>query len=126
MTPRIASRPVLSLVVVAFALRAQEQGKPPQQPPAPTQTPATPMPTGLQFQVGDTTIKVGGYVKVDLIHDFDQINIKDSFDPRQIPTNDESDPGEATRMHAKSSRLNVDVRGPTSIGPGRAFVEGDL
>src|SRR5262245_26050341 len=128
MTPRIALRLVPSLVLVAAAVRSQESGKPPapQQPPAAPQQPAQPTPTGLQFQVGDTTIKVGGYVKVDLIHDFDQINIKDSFDPRQIPTNDESDPGEATRMHAKSSRLNVDVRGPTSIGPGRAFVEGDF
>ena len=102
---------------------AQQPGAGAQQPAA-TQPAAAPK--GLQFQVGDATVKFGGYVKVDLIHDFDQIGSQDSFDPRTIPTNDESDPGMATRMHARETRMNVDVRGPTSIGPGRVFFEGDF
>jgi hypothetical protein len=95
-------------------------------PPTPQQQPQQPAPKGLQWQVGDYTLKVGGYVKVDLIHDFDQIGSRDSFDPRTIPTDDESNPGMATRMHAKSSRVNFDLRSPTSIGPGRVFIEGDF
>jgi hypothetical protein len=62
--------------------------------------PATPKPgSGIQWQVGDTTLKVGGYVKVDLIHDFDAIGSQDSFDPRTIPT--DGSEGRNTQMQAQ-------------------------
>ena len=90
-------------------------------------TPAvTPTPKGIQFTNGDYTWKIGGYVKVDVIHDFDEIGSTDSFDPRTIPTSDANDPGDSTRIHARQSRLNLDVSGPTTVGPFRAFVEGDF
>jgi hypothetical protein len=95
----------------------QQTGQPP--PPAPP-------PKGLQWQIGEYTVKLGGYIKVDLIHDFDEIGSTDSFDPRTIPTDDEVDGGTNTRMHARQTRLNLDVRGPTDIGPLRMFVEGDF
>jgi len=91
-----------------------------QQAPPPTPTPGN----GVQWQVGDTTVKIGGYVKVDLIHDFDAIGSKDSFDPRTIPT--DGSEGSNTQMQAKQSRLNLDVRSPTSTDPLRFFVEGDF
>jgi hypothetical protein len=112
-----------------------QQGQSPQNPPegnAPTQAqaqpekPQSPPPKGLQWQIGEYTVKLGGYIKVDLIHDFDEIGSTDSFDPRTIPTDDEVDPGTNTRMHARQTRLNLDVRGPTDIGPLRMFVEGDF
>lgn len=112
------------------ALSAQEP-PPPNQRGAPQGT-ASPAPQpkpaaqGLQWQVNDYTVKLGGFVKLDLIHDFDEIGSTDSFDPRTIPTDDESDPGTNTRLHARSTRLNLDVRGPTDIGPMRVFVEGDF
>ena len=93
--------------------------------PAPPVTPSPPA-KGLQWKVGDFDVKLGGYVKVDLIHDFDEIGSTDSFDPRTIPTNDEDDPGMNTRLHARSTRLNLDVKGPTSEGDLRIFVEGDF
>lgn len=80
----------------------------------------------LRVKVGEFSIKLGGYIKVDVIHDFDEIGSEDSFDPRTIPTDDESNPDSKWRVHAKSTRLNLDLRGPTSIGPFRAFVEGDF
>jgi hypothetical protein len=103
----------------------------PPEPPPPTQQPApgapqAARPKGIEMQAGDFKIKLGGYVKVDLIHDFDEIGSTDSFDPRTIPTDDESDPGMNTRMHARQSRLNLDVRGPTTAGDIRVFVEGDF
>jgi hypothetical protein len=91
----------------------------------PTSAPA-PKPKGLQWEVGDYKVKLGGYVKVDLIHDFDEIGSRDSFDPRTIPTTGDSEPGDATRIHARQTRLNLDVRGPSSAGPFRVFVEGDF
>lgn len=85
-----------------------------------------PKPKGLEWQAGEYTLKLGGYIKVDLIHDFDEIGSTDSFDPRTIPTSGADEPGDNTRLHARQSRLNLDVRGPSSIGPFRAFVEGDF
>jgi hypothetical protein len=79
---------------------------------------------GLQWQLGDAAVKIGGYVKVDLIHDFDNIGSTDSFDPRTIAT-DGSD-GSNTRLHARQTRLNLDVDRPTSDIPMHFFVEGDF
>jgi len=94
---------------------------------APSVAPITPTPKGLQLTTGDYTWKFGGYLKVDVIHDFDNIGSTDSFDTRTIPTSgaDGTD-GDSTRIHARQTRLNLDVRGPTSAGPFRAFVEGDF
>ena len=125
------SRIALSLTAAAMCapIFGQDPGEPSrtaEPPPQQPQVPPAAKPPRLQWTVGDYTVKLGGYVKVDLIHDFDEIGSTDSFDPRTIPTNDESDPGENTRMHAKATRLNLDVRGPTDMGPLRIFVEGDF
>ncbi len=130
----------VALASASFRASAQEPAAPPAspqstaaQPPGATaaapQAPHAPQAaarTPLQWQFGDYTLKFGGYVKVDLIHDFDEIGSTDSFDPRTIPTDDESNPGTANRIHARETRVNLDLRGPTSIGPFRAFVEGDF
>lgn len=94
--------------------------------PAPQQAPTAARPKGLETQIGDFKVKLGGYIKVDLIHDFDEIGSTDSFDPRTIPTDDENDPGVNTRMHARQTRFNLDVRGPTTAGDVRLFFEGDF
>ena len=104
---RVASSSAFGLVASLSSLLAQD----PAPIPAPPVTQSPPA-KGLQWKVGDYDVKLGGYVKVDLIHDFDEIGSTDSFDPRTIPTNDESNPGMNTRMHARSTRLNLDVKGP--------------
>lgn len=124
----------IAFVALCSQVLAQDPGamapQKPLDPQAPAQQPpaAAPAarPKGLQTQIGDFKVKVGGYVKVDLIHDFDEIGSTDSFDVRTIPTDDESDPGMNTRMHARQSRINLDVRGPTTAGDIRLFVEGDF
>ena len=102
------------LVLVGAELRA----------PQPTATP--PPAKGSQWSTGEYTSKAGGYLNVDLIHDFDEIGSTDSFDVRTIPTSGANDPGSNTRIHARQSRFNLDVSGPTSAGPFRAFFEGDF
>jgi len=110
---------VLLALVLSPASRAQDALAPK------LAAPATPKPgKGIQWQVGDTTLKVGGYVKVDLIHDFDAIGSQDSFDPRTIPT--DGSEGRNTQMEAQQSRLNLDLRSATSSDPLHAFVEGDF
>ena len=83
---------------------------------------------GLQWTVGDTVWKFGGYLKVDLIHDFDDIGNTDAFDVRTIPTSGEASDGSNTRLHARQTRFNMDVRGPLEdIGEEfHGFVEGDF
>jgi hypothetical protein len=69
-------------------------------------------------------LKFGGYVKVDLIHDFNAISSPDYFDVSKIPT--DGSEGESTHMNAKETRLFVDVRSPSKVGEMRAYVEGDF
>jgi hypothetical protein len=78
----------------------------------------------LEWMAGDYKVKLGGYVKLDLLHDFNQIGSTDSFDPRTIPTSfDPSVPDQNTQMQAKQTRLNLDI---SSSGPFHVFVEGDF
>lgn len=71
-----------------------------------------------------TRMKVGGYVKFDLIHDFNPIGSPDYFDVSTIPT--DGSKGENTHMHAKETRAFVDFRSPSKVGELRAYVEGDF
>jgi len=71
-----------------------------------------------------TQLKIGGYVKLDLMHDFDPIGSPDFFDVSTIPT--DGSKGESTHLHAKETRLYIDTRTPTKIGEVRAYVEGDF
>jgi hypothetical protein len=128
-----AQRPIsLSAVALLFAglpLQAQQTNPAPVDPLAvePTKvvpTEVAPFKKGIEWQVGETKIKFGGYFKVDLLHDFDEIGSTDSFDPRTIPTPGED--GTATRLHARQTRFNLDLRGPSSAGEFRGFFEGDF
>jgi len=72
----------------------------------------------------DIRLKIGGFVRLDIIHDFSAMGSTDSFDPSTIPT--DGTKGENTRVHARGTRLNLDTRGPSTAGILRAFVEGDF
>lgn len=69
-------------------------------------------------------MKVGGYVKFDLIHDLNPIGSPDFFDVSKIPTDGST--GSNTHLNAKETRLLLDLRAPSRIGELRAFVEGDF
>ncbi|OOG76199.1 DcaP family trimeric outer membrane transporter [Algoriphagus sp. A40] len=71
-----------------------------------------------------TRFKLGGYVKLDLIHDFNPIGSPDYFDVSTIPT--DGSKGESTHLHAKESRVFLDFRTPSKVGEIRAYVEGDF
>ncbi len=106
----------LSLVFVMgvfFSIHAQEDKAIEELPPGWIELPKTPV-----------RLKIGGYVKFDLLHDFDPINSPDFFDVSKIPTDDSK--GESTHMHGKETRLLVDVRSPSKVGQLRGYVEGDF
>ena len=80
---------------------------------------------GLTIRQERWGLKFGGYVKADLIHDFDAIDSTDFFDPATIPIN--APERSNSRFHARQTRLNMDARWLTESGdPFRILVEGDF
>ncbi len=69
--------------------------------------------------------KIGGYLKADLIRDFDPIDSTDQFDTTTIPVG--APDRTNSRFHARQTRLNLDTRwfvpGEESV---RLMVEGDF
>lgn len=86
---------------------------------------STKLPPGWwQIPKTETRLKIGGYVKFDLIHDFKPIGSPDFFDVSKIPT--DGSKGESTHLNAKESRVFLDFRKPSKVGEMRAYVEGDF
>lgn len=79
---------------------------------------------GLVIEGKNAAMKIGGYVKLDLIYDFNPIDNTDSFDVNSIPIG--APPRTNSRMHVRQSRLNFDTRFKTDYGIARTFVEGDF
>jgi hypothetical protein len=76
------------------------------------------------FRVGDFTFRPGGRIKLDVIRDFTRIGNEDSFDTRTIPIDDED--GTNSNLHAKETRLSLDIRGDVEGDELRMYVEGDF
>lgn len=76
----------------------------------------------------DAALRIGGFVKTDVVYNFDPLEISDRFIVGSIPVGDVSDSGiEAqSSITASQSRLNFDLREPTDVGVLRAFIEGDF
>jgi len=79
---------------------------------------------GLIISNGTVVMKLGGFVKVDAIYDFNPIASTDSFDTATIEVN--AAPRRNSRIHARQTRFNADTRWETPRGPARIFVEGDF
>ena len=84
--------------------------------------PETPAPDG--FKMGAFTFKPSGRIKLDLIRDFKPIGSEDSFDTRTIPV--DGSEGTNSNVHAKETRLNLDIRGMTQGKELRMFIETDF
>ena len=72
-------------------------------------------------------IRLGGYVKTTGVYNFDPMEIQDRFIVGSIPPDDiDLDVAAQTSISVSQSRLNLDLREPTSAGLMRAFIEGDF
>jgi hypothetical protein len=89
--------------------------------PGPAQA-EKPAPDG--FRMGAFTFKPGGRVKLDVIRDFEPIGSEDYFDTRTIPVDDSE--GTNSNIHAKETRLNLDIRGDVEGQELRMFIETDF
>jgi hypothetical protein len=94
----------------------------PPPPQTPEQTPPPPAEDG--FRMGAFTFKPSGRVKLDVIRDFKPIGSEDSFDTRTIPV--DGSRGTNSNIHAKETRLNLDIRGMAEGRELRMFVETDF
>src|SRR5262245_34374710 len=81
-------------------------------------------PSPITFNSGSWQFTLGGYVNLDLIHDFDPNSNPDSFDPRNIPV--DGSEGTNTRIHARETRLSFAIQGPVDEKPLKVFLEGDF
>ncbi|MFY0992075.1 DcaP family trimeric outer membrane transporter [Halomonas sp. C05BenzN] len=72
----------------------------------------------------DTSVQIGGYIKLDAIYDLDQ-DLGDSLFVDGIDTSDDSSDA-SFRAHARQSRLFVKTSTPTAFGPATTHLEGDF
>ncbi len=72
--------------------------------------------------------RVGGFVKLNAIANFDDVGEDDRFLTASIPVSGEEEAGEGRRItfSARQSRLNLDMRMDSTVGRFRAFIEGDF
>lgn len=80
--------------------------------------------SGIVIRNRSVAMKIGGYVKADLIFDMDAIDSTDSFDTTTIVVNGFD--RKNARFHARQSRLSFDTRWLVGNNMIRAFVEADF
>ncbi len=92
--------------------------------------PTAAMAIGFQVPGSDTTIDIGGYVKLDMIYnsvstsDDNQANIE--YVPSDVPLDGQEEGTDEVVFNARESRLWVSTTTPTKYGPLKTHFEGDF
>ncbi|ATJ83928.1 DcaP family trimeric outer membrane transporter [Halomonas beimenensis] len=82
------------------------------------------VPGSFKLPGSDTSVQIGGYVKLDAIYDLDQ-DLGDTLFVDGLDVAD--DDGDASfRAHARQSRLYIKTSTPTALGEATTHVEGDF
>jgi len=121
-SPFRTSMSVAAMFVIASGLTGSAIAQTPASPEA------NPHPKSIQIPGTETWLTFGGYVKLDLIHDLDPIGNAYDFKVNSIPIDGTSaaEVGGRTTLHARESRLSLDVQSGTGKAKARGFVEGDF
>ncbi|MGE6331644.1 porin [Stenotrophomonas sp. NPDC077659] len=72
----------------------------------------------------ETAIKLGGFAKLNFIHDQDPAGNPDKLVTSSIPV--AGDRGSNTNLDANATRFSFEVRRPSSLGPLRFYLENDF
>ena len=82
----------------------------------------------MQIFGTNTWVKLGGYVKLDAIVDDTKMGNPNQVITNTIPVSGEAnfDKGTHFTIHAKQTRLNLELRSPTPIGSLKIFYENDF
>lgn len=97
--------------------------------PRPGNAPLDPSYQGFMQLFGTKTwVKLGGYVKLDAIADSTKVGNPNMFITSRIPVEGETDYGknEHFAMHAKQTRISLELRSPTRLGSLKIFYENDF
>ena len=73
----------------------------------------------------NAAMRMGGFVKMNIVETFDPLGSLDRFISGSIPVPQQSSPPH-TSMTVSQSRLNWDLRDKTQFGTMRAYIEGDF
>jgi hypothetical protein len=85
------------------------------------------LPKSIRIPGTGVSFSIGGYAKLDVIQDFDPIGNRYEFKVNTVPVEGaENDQGGQTTIHARESRLNLDLRSGDGPHHLRVFVEGDF
>ena len=96
-------------------------------PEIPIEAESARLPGYVHIPGTDASMKLGGYVKMNIIQSFDPVGSADRFTPGSIPVPaDPNDLENQAHLTTRQSRLNVDMRRDSTLGPLRAFIEGDF
>jgi hypothetical protein len=82
-------------------------------------------PNSMMIPGTSAAMKLGGFVKMNIVETFDPLDSLDRFIANTIPVPQESSTARGT-MTVSQSRLNYDLRDKTKFGTMRAYVEGDF
>jgi hypothetical protein len=97
--------------------------------PRPGNAPLDPTYQGFMQLFGTKTwIKLGGYAKLDMIADSTKVGNPNMFITSKIPVEQEADYGKDGHfaMHAKQTRLSLELRSPTKLGSLKIYYENDF
>lgn len=118
---------LLLFVLVCHGSSSGQEAKP--EPKKPNVLEEGVLPGSIRVPGTDLSLKIGGYVKVDFIQDFDAVGNAFQFKTDTIPvetTSTGNGQGGQNTIHARETRFNFDLQGKTPKGKFRAFVEGDF
>ena len=91
-----------------------------------TQFDAESFPGSVAIPGSTAALRIGGFVKMNIVQNFDTIGSPDRFIVGTIPTDPDSSGDSEVSLTVSQSRLNFDLRDQTSLGVMRAFIEGDF
>jgi hypothetical protein len=85
-------------------------------------------PKSIRIPGTDASFGIGGYAKVDFIQDFDAIGNRYEFKVNSIPAEGSADAAQSgqTTIHARETRINLDLRSGQEAKHLHAFIEGDF
>ena len=82
-------------------------------------------PNSIMIPGTSAAMKMGGFVKMNLVNTFDPLGSLDRFIAGSIPVPQETSTPRTT-LTVSQSRLNYDLRDKTKFGTMRAYIEGDF
>lgn len=84
-------------------------------------------PGSIRIPGYDASVRIGGMVELNTIHDWESLGFGETLSPGSIPIDGmPEDESSQTRLSARDSRINFDLRGKNRFGVLRMFVEADF